>query len=334
MSLITSLLTGGSNNHEETSENANGPATDLFTEGVVGDITNTSGVAPATGAFAVNAQGSPDMTVAVSAGVAWVTATPSSQNSQNLRVRNTATANVTISANSSGSTKYDWVYISISAANAANPNAGADNVATLTTSRSSSSASDDGTPPTYGLLLAVVTVANGASSITNGNISDERVAGLISTQAIQGRSVTPAKWTNPYCFRAFAAAGTTLTDNTAVKITFGTESYDYNSNFASSTYTAPVAGVYHFDACFLMGSSASPVYAYCAIYVNGALAIKGPQFPGNANAASAHGVFGDLLLAAGDTVEVYGLQDSGGSESTDASTTTTYFNGHLIYATP
>lgn len=174
MSLITSLLTGGSNSHEETSETANGVATDFVSEGVVGAITATSGVAPMTGGYAVNAQGTPDMTVAVSAGVAYVTATPSSQNSQTLRVRNTASANVTISANSSGSTKYDWLYLSVSAANAANPNAAGDNVTTLTTSRSSSSASDDGTPPTYGTILAVVTVANGASSITNGNISDRR----------------------------------------------------------------------------------------------------------------------------------------------------------------
>lgn len=174
MSLLTSILRGGDNNHETTSEEANAFYTDFVPEGVVGAVTNTSGVAPATGGFAVNAQGSPDMTVAVSAGVAYVTGTPTSQNSQTFRVKNTASANVTISANSSGSTKYDWIYINLSATNLNNPNTGGDNAATLTASRSSSSASDDGSPPTYGTLLAVVTVANGASSITNGNISDRR----------------------------------------------------------------------------------------------------------------------------------------------------------------
>lgn len=175
MALVTSILTGGSNNHETTSEEANAVYTDFASEGIVGAVENTSGVAPATGGFAVNAKGTPGMAVDVSAGVAYVTATPTSQSSQTLRVKNTATAEVTISANSSGSTKYDWVYISISAANAADPNTAGDNVATLTTSRSSSASSDDGTPPTYGYPLAVVTVANGASSITNGNIADARV---------------------------------------------------------------------------------------------------------------------------------------------------------------
>jgi hypothetical protein len=176
MSIFTSLLTGGSASHAESSENANAVATDLIVKGgVTGAITNTSGVAPSTGSFAVNAQGTPDMTVAVSAGVAYAQATPTSQNSQTLRVRNTATSNVTIAANATGSTRYDWIYISISASLAANPASDASTTSTLVASRSSSNTTDNGTPPTYGLLLAIVTVANGASSITNGNIADKRV---------------------------------------------------------------------------------------------------------------------------------------------------------------
>lgn len=184
MAITTGILTGGANSHETTSEEANQVASDFCTAGIVGATTNTSGVAPATGGFAVNAQGTPDMTVAVSTGTAYVTATPSGQSSQLLRVKNSATSNVTIASNTSGSTKYDWVYISISAANAANPNTAADNVATLVTSRSSSASSDDGTPPTYGRVLAVVTVANGASSITNGNISDKRIPSLVSNSSV------------------------------------------------------------------------------------------------------------------------------------------------------
>jgi len=175
MALYVSALNGGSNNHPTTSEEANGYATDFVNEGIVGSYTNTNSVAPMTGAFAVNAQGTPDMTVAVTSGIAYVTATPSGQSSQSLRVRLSANQNVTISANSSGSTKYDWVYLKIDPTNANNPNLAGDNVATLVTSRSTSNTSDDGTPPTYGILLAVVTVANGATSITNGNIRDARV---------------------------------------------------------------------------------------------------------------------------------------------------------------
>lgn len=176
MALTVSVLTGGTNSFSTTSEMVNFPVTDFIYPGVVGVMTNTAGVAPATGGFAVNAQGTPDMTVAVSAGACYVTATPSAGNSQVLRVKNSASSNVTITANSTGGTRYDWIYVSISAANAANPDASASNVATLVSSRSTSNTTDNGTPPTYGTLIAIVTVANGASSITNGNIADARVA--------------------------------------------------------------------------------------------------------------------------------------------------------------
>lgn len=183
MALTTGILQFGTGSHLTSSEEANALATDFVTPGVIGLVGNTGGTAPATGNFAVNAQGTPDTTVAVSSGVAYVTGTPTSQGSQTFRVKNSASANVTISANSSGSTKYDWLYVSLSSTNLANPNTAADNVATLTTSRSSNASTDDGTPPTYGLLFAVVTVANGFSTITNGNISDRRVQATNTTTA-------------------------------------------------------------------------------------------------------------------------------------------------------
>ena len=122
------------------------------------------------------------MGVTILSGQAYIAATPSSQGAQVLRARASSNYTVyTINANASGSTKYDWIYLSVSAINANTPAADASNVTSIYTSRSSSNSSDNGTPPTYGLLLAVVTVANGASSITNGNISDRRVQASVST---------------------------------------------------------------------------------------------------------------------------------------------------------
>lgn len=146
---------------------------------MVGTIGNTAGVAPMTGGLAVNAQGTPDMTVAVTAGKCYVTTTPTSQSSQLLRA-NIAAQNATIASNSTGGTRYDWIYVAMSASGAANPNADGTGVASITVSRSTSSATDNGTPPTYGYPIAVVTVSNGASSITNGNITDLRAALTVS----------------------------------------------------------------------------------------------------------------------------------------------------------
>lgn len=194
-SIITSIVTGGSNNHATVSEEANAASTDFVTQGVVGAIGNSSGVAPCTGSFGVSQDSSPDMGVTVNLGKAYVTGTPSGQTSQTLRARMTSNYTVyAISANASGSTKYDWIYLKLDPTAANNPSAAADDPIVLYTSRSSSNTTDNGTPPTYGIPLAVVTVANGASSITNANITDKRVntsigsqgGSLIVTQASSG----------------------------------------------------------------------------------------------------------------------------------------------------
>lgn len=173
--IITSVVTGGTNNHATTVSEVNAIGSDFFSQGVVGAMTNTSGVAPATGGYAVNAQGTPNMTVAVSGGTAYITATPSGQSSQLLRAYSAAGDSAyTINANASGSTKYDWIYLQVNPTNANNPAADASDVTAIYTSRSSSNTTDNGSPPTYGIPLAIVTVANGASSIANSNISDSR----------------------------------------------------------------------------------------------------------------------------------------------------------------
>lgn len=178
--IITSVVTGGTNSHATTAEEANALATDFVSAGVVGSIGLNTG-SGGTGSFCVNADTSPDMGITIKSGQAYISATPSGQNAQILRARaSTDYTAYTINANSSGSTKYDWIYLKVDATNSNTPSADASNVSSIYTSRSSSNNTDNGSPPTYGLLLAVVTVANGASSITNGNISDRRTQASIS----------------------------------------------------------------------------------------------------------------------------------------------------------
>lgn len=136
---------------------------------------------------------------------------------------------------------------------------------------------------------------------------------------------------NPYCFRAYDSAGTTLTDGTEVKITLGTEEYDYNSNFASSTYTCPVAGVYHFQAQVISTSLTGAVRSYAQIRKNGSGALYGtsaaPPVTGCINQVS-----GDILCAAGDTIEFYVLQDTAANETSLTGSNSTWFAGHLVHA--
>lgn len=191
--IITSVVTGGTNNHATVSSEGNTYATDFISQGVLGSISNSGGVGPGTGSFGVRQDSSPDMGITISGtgnttntqSIAYIKCTPTSQDLQVLRARmSTDYTGYTINANATGSTVYDWIYLQASATNANTPDSAADNVVALYTSRSTSNTSDNGSPPTYGILLAVVTVANGASSIVNANIADKRTQVLFNTGGV------------------------------------------------------------------------------------------------------------------------------------------------------
>ena len=218
---LVSVVTGGSNQHQTTSAEINGIATDFISQGVVGAVSNTSGVAPATGAFAVNAIGTPNMSVRVTNGVAYVTATPTGGTSQTFRVTMDATEDVTIAANATGGTRYDWIYIKLDADKLVSPAVDASDVVTLTASRSTSSSTDNGTPPSYGYNIAVVTVANGASSITNSNITDSRVQTGAKTSSAQAASGMVVQVVDSLTTGMTTGTTTIPVDNTIPQITEG-----------------------------------------------------------------------------------------------------------------
>lgn len=184
--ITVDILQGGVNNHGVTVDDFNAIQTDFLTDGVVGSFGNTGSVAPMTGAFGLNAQDTPDMTIKCLAGVAYVTGTPTSGVSQRLRVKMTTDQNITIPSNSTGGTRYDWIYIKLDADKMKDPAVDASDVATLVTSRSTSAVVDNGSAPTYGLCLGIVTVANGISAISNISIYDKRTSSSLAATAQSG----------------------------------------------------------------------------------------------------------------------------------------------------
>lgn len=165
-----------------------------------------------------------------------------------------------------------------------------------------------------------------------GMTNDDKGSDIIHLPA----SIAPKVWTNPYCFRAEASvAQTGIVDAIFTKLNFDTELYDYNNNFDSSAYIAPVDGVYHFSAGVLMTGSGSHTSAILAVYVNG-VAINGylSRIGAGAINDTAPGGATDCLLNAGDVVEIYGFcNTSGGTWSTVNTANRTWFSGHLVHAT-
>lgn len=136
------------------------------------------------GDFFVEAQSSPNMTVKVNLGYAFV---QKSDKSKTYPVRlYSSTQNVTITSNSSGNTRKDAVILFINLGTS--PNTTATDVAELvavvgTPSASPTSPTDNDILTSIGasnpfIRLADVTVGSGVSTITNTNILDTRVRAI------------------------------------------------------------------------------------------------------------------------------------------------------------
>jgi len=129
----------------------------------------------------VTAQGTPDMTVNAAAGTAYIQSSTWTQNSNTLRYyRDVCTigasgSELTIGANASGSTRIDQVCTKIDTTVTGGgtvDNTGS-NVASYLVVVGTPGAGIPATPSDH-LAVANITVANGASSITSGEISDVR----------------------------------------------------------------------------------------------------------------------------------------------------------------
>lgn len=168
-------------------------------------------------------------------------------------------------------------------------------------------------------------------SAAKWNILGANDASFNDGSGLGDATITPAKWTNPYCFRAYDSAGTSLVDGAATAVAFATEVYDHNNNFASSAYTAPVDGVYHFDFVWTMGTIATGVDMYAAIAINAAQYARGPRNAAISNGAC--GISADIPLTAGQVVTFQGFQDSAGNETTATGNNQTWCSGHLVHAT-
>lgn len=135
---------------------------------------------------------------------------------------------------------------------------------------------------------------------------------------------------NPYKFRVRrAAAFNSASGGAPTKIAFDTEDFDTNNNFTGGTYTAPVAGFYHFNAFYLMTNPNA--YISIRLYKNGALYQMGQQnFISNADVGV---TFSDTIqAAASDTFEIYVVTGTAGASSTTTGFQPT-FSGFLVSRT-
>ena len=79
---------------------------------------------------------------------------------------------------------------------------------------------------------------------------------------------------NMPAFSVYNNTGQSVSTSTTTKLTFNTEEWDTNNNFASSTFTPTVAGYYTFASN--IGFQASNSYGVLVLYKNGSASRSSP----------------------------------------------------------
>ena len=131
---------------------------------------------------------------------------------------------------------------------------------------------------------------------------------------------------NMPAFSAYQSSAQTLSNATTTKITFTTEVFDTNNNFASSTFTPTVAGYYQVN-CGITVSTATVIILF--FFKNGSAFYR----IANTNSSPASTVSGSNLIylnGSTDYVEVYAYAVIG--SALGASQLDTYFSGSMVRA--
>jgi hypothetical protein len=139
----------------------------------------------------------------------------------------------------------------------------------------------------------------------------------------------------PAFYASKVSANQALTTNVYSKITFDTELFDTNNNFASSTFTPTVAGYYQFNACLYFYSNSVNTRVSIQLKKNNSISYFGQYLTGQTSSdymITASNIF--YMNGTTDYMEVFGVATSVGTIGvySDANSNVTYFTGALIRA--
>jgi hypothetical protein len=188
-------------------------------------------------------------------------------------------------------------------------------------------------PATSGDLIETVSFL--VSSVLN---AIPATAGAVTTPYLLDGSVTQAKLStnvagNGPAFSAYPSGNQSVSSGTWTKVTYDTEEFDTNNNFASSRFTPTVAGYYQINAR-VVSSGYTTNQTALSIYKNGSESSgkRLNQIP-NGTASSLCPMGSALIYMNGSTdyLEIYVYQNSGSSQTFLGSySAEAYFQGFLV----
>lgn len=136
---------------------------------------------------------------------------------------------------------------------------------------------------------------------------------------------------NPYKFSAYRNAAADTGNGALAKITFDTELYDTNGNFATGTYTASVSGFYFLTA--KMQVNESHTRAFITLYKNGAEFFRGIDNETAAIARESYNLVELVQAVASDTFEVYAFGSAALTIEVSSQAVMAQFKGFLLSRT-
>ena len=145
------------------------------------------------------------------------------------------------------------------------------------------------------------------------------------TQTLPAATGTVMVSGNQPAFSAYLSGSQTLASATFTKITFDTEEWDTNNNFASSRFTPTVAGYYSVSCA--IGSGGTAVRIILDIYKNGSQYKRLADSSALTAIANTNGTTQVYCNGSTDYVEVYAFFATSQLVNTGANT---WFNGSLV----
>jgi hypothetical protein len=146
-------------------------------------------------------------------------------------------------------------------------------------------------------------------------------------------SVAGKQAVNGPAFRAYISTGQAITSGSQQKVTFGSETFDTNSNFASSRFTPTVEGYYQLNATVRISGVSGTSECMMTIWKNGSEYARGTNESGTEQGANFYSMqVSDIAYANGTTdyFEIYIQQSSGSNKDTTAGTNISYFSGAMV----
>jgi len=151
---------------------------------------------------------------------------------------------------------------------------------------------------------------------------------LVTVPSVTGTAMVSG---NMPAFSAYSASGTAMTNGVYVKVTFDTERFDTNSNFASSRFTPTVAGYYQINSHLVYITTSSVSHVVLALYKNGAAETYTNFVTDTTNGSSINLSYIISMNGSTDYIEMFLYMAGAGTLSTQGGPQTT-FNGCLVRA--